>query len=540
LNERLAYIDHRDNLIIKIITDKPAYSPHDSISIKLRITDMDGNPVKGNFAMAVTDNDQVRPDSLNENIISRMLLTSDLKGYIEEPGYYFGSNKKAKQALDNLLLTQGWIGYDWKQVFDPPKITFQPETEMQVKGQVYNVLNKPVKGTHVLLFSKKPSILMDTTTNDEGRFVFDRFPSVDTPVFILKATNKNGKSFNVDIRMEEIKPPDFIKPSSPRTMPWYVNTDTSLLNFTRTDAKAKQVQYIPQSGHLLREVKIMAKKIVKESQNLNGPGNADIVLNEKDLEAAGKKTWLQLLQENVPKFSDGFFASGGSKGLKDFYLGEFVTNEGSIIKKIDAPQEWYFVNGKPLMLIVDGIAIGQIITLDNFRDLKDYLEYHSAEDIKGLEVIYSTRYAAAYFTRYQPYSPIPLVESAMKDRAGPVLISPSDIAFVEITTRSGHGPAIDYTPGMYMYKPLPLNWPKQFYKPKYSVKDTVKHLQDLRSTIDWEPNINTNSKGEARLWFYAADKPSTYTIIIEGTEMNGLLGYKKERIIISPAIEKTK
>jgi hypothetical protein len=490
--------------------------------------------------VAVTDDTEIKQDNLSENIISHMLLTSDLKGYVEDPGYYFQSEKKAKQALDNLLLTQGWVGYNGKNVFNPPKINFRPEAGLQVRGQVYNVLNKPVKNAHVLLFSKKPSILMDTTTNDEGKFIFDDFPRIDTPFFIIKAVNKSGKSFNVDIRTEEVKPPDFIKPPSPQTMPWYVNTDTTLLNYARTDAKAKQQRFIPPDGRLLNEVKITSKKVVKGSQNLNGSGNADVVLNEKDLEAAGKKTWLQLLQENVPKFSEGFFASGGNKGLKDFYLGEFVTEEDPIIKGIGPPQEWYFVNSKPLMLIVDGISIGQIIKLDNFRDLKDYLGYHSAEDIKGLEVIHSTRYAAAYFNRYQPYSPIALVEAAMTVRGGPVLISPSDIAFVEITTRSGHGPAIDHTPGMYLYKPVAISWPKQFYKPKYIVRDTVKHLPYLRSTIDWEPDIMTDANGEAKVWFYTADKPTTYTITIEGTDMNGVLGYKRERITIIRSKEKTK
>src|ERR1700730_10128708 len=87
-------------------------------------------------------------------------------------------------------------------------------------------------------------------------------------------------------------------------------------------------------------------------------------------------------------------------------------------------------------------------------------------------------------------------------------VSSDTLAFVEITTRSGHGPVIDNTPGIYLYKPLPLSWPKQFYKPKYTIKDTAKHLPDLRSTIDWEPNITTDRNGEAKLWFYTADQPS--------------------------------
>ncbi len=542
LNERLVYVDRHDNLDIKITAAKDRYIAKDSVGLQLRVTDNSGKPVSGNFSLAVTDDAQVKTDTLNnENIITRMLLTSDLKGYVEAPGYYL-SSKTAEvwQALDNLLLTQGWVGYDWKQVFDPPVISFQPEHELEVKGKVINVFNKPVKGTNVLLFSKTPAILMDTLTDKEGKFIFDHFPRVDTPIFVLKAVNKSGKSFNVGINVDEVKPPDFIKPAGPLITPWYVNSDSTLLNYTKNYALLKQQENFPAGGHILKEVKITGKKIIKGSQNLNGPGNADVVLDEKDLEAAGKKTWLQLLQENVPKFTDGFFAGGsGLKALKDLYLAYFVTDENPFIEKVAPPEEWYFVDGKPLMLIVDGISVNQIITVASFRDMTDYLTSHSAEDIKGFEIIHSTQYTSAYFNRYQPHSPIDLVLAASSGFP-PVLIDPSDFAFVEITTRSGHGPAVGNTPGMYLYKPLPLSWPKQFYKPKYAVKDTARHLPDLRSTIDWEPNITTGVNGEAKLWFYTADKPSTYTIIIEGTDMNGNLGYKRGKINMDKPKEKAK
>jgi len=107
-----------------------------------------------------------------------------------------------------------------------------------------------------------------------------------------------------------------------------------------------------------------------------------------------------------------------------------------------------------------------------------------------------------------------------------------DYAFIEITTRSGHGPFLDNTPGVYLYKPLPITWPQQFYKPKYTLKDATGNLPDLRSTIDWEPNITTDANGEAKLSFYTADKPSTYTLTIEGSDMNGSLGSKTGKITV--------
>ena len=111
LNERVIFIDHNDDLNIKFTTNKPFYGQKDSVSLKIKVTDKNGNPVSGNFSLAVTDDSQVKKDTLNDdNILSHLLLASDLTGYIENPGYYFSSkNKFTAQALDNLLLTQGWV-----------------------------------------------------------------------------------------------------------------------------------------------------------------------------------------------------------------------------------------------------------------------------------------------------------------------------------------------------------------------------------------------------------------------------------------------
>jgi hypothetical protein len=512
LNERLVYIDHNDNLNLQIKTNHSSYHSRDSVALRIKVTDKTGRPVEGSFSLAVTDDAQVNKDVLNDgNIVTRMLLTSDLKGYVEEPGYYLSSKTtEARQALDNLLLTQGWVGCNWEQVFNPPVINYQPEHDFAVTGRVVNVFNKPVKGTDVLLFSKTPAILMDTVTDKEGRFVFENFPRIDTPVFIVKAVNKHGNSFNVSVSVDEAKPPEFTGTNAPLMAPWYINSDTTLLNYTKTDALLQQ-DYLPAGGHRLKEVKISAKKIIKDSQNLNGPGNADIVLDENDLEKAGKKTWLQLLQENIK----GFRVAYQSRTVNTtVYSGNVPITIATNYKSFG----WYYINFRFARIIIDGIELTPsllstlaAVSTDRIINLNYYLNAHDAEDIKGIEVNYSSKYNDRYGLRFQGF----------------------DDAFIEITTRSGGGPFLGTnTPGLYLYKPLAISVPAQFYKPRYSVTDTTNHKTDLRSTIDWEPNIKTGINGEAKVFFYTADKPSTYTVTIEGADMNGSLAEKKSKITV--------
>jgi hypothetical protein len=132
LNERMFYNDRGDNLNIQLESDKAQYKQRDSVSLNVNVSDNTGKPLQGTFSLAVTDNGQVKIDNIaDRSIVSYMLLTSDLKGYIESPGYYDDAATRPEkwQHLNNLLLAQGWAGYDWTQAFKPLKPFIYPSEE---------------------------------------------------------------------------------------------------------------------------------------------------------------------------------------------------------------------------------------------------------------------------------------------------------------------------------------------------------------------------------------------------------------------------
>src|SRR5690606_34573848 len=120
-------------------------------------------------------------------------------------------------------------------------------------------------------------------------------------VFFIQARNKKGKSSNVGIEMEEFKPPSFA-PSTQRMKPWYVNTDTVHLASVKQQIQLEKDQEEATSGTLLKEVVIEGRKVVKDSRNLNGPGGADIVIDEEVLEKSGRMTLGDLLYKNIEGF----------------------------------------------------------------------------------------------------------------------------------------------------------------------------------------------------------------------------------------------
>jgi hypothetical protein len=500
LNERIVYIDHNDNLNINITVDKPGYTTRDSIALAIQVKDKDNNPVHGTFSLAVTDNEQVKPDSIGSNILNNLLFTSDLKGTVEEPGWYFqqensGNNKAI--ALDNLLLTQGWVGYDWKNVFNikPAPILFPAEKEFTVQGKVTNVFNAPVKGTGVMLLQKKPGMIMDTLTDDKGRFVFKGqklFPP-DTAYYLIEAHNKNGKSFNVGVDVDEFIPPVFAAPKE-QPQPWYVNSDATLLNNGSTKvAQIKAEADYKGEGHLLKEVEIKDKKVIPGSHNLNGPGEADIIMDEKEMNAAKKMTLFELLKHRFKNFA-------------------YYTDP--VLQGLPGPPH-YHLNVHQVIFVIDGVFIG-----GSTLPIEFYMSNLTAEDVKGIEIMYSAKYAMAYDPGF-------LHKETGPERKVPV--------FLEITTYSGHGAYLRHIPGRYVYKPIGFSLPKQFYSPRYTIKNkNMAPGTDLRSTIHWEPNVITDRDGKATVSFFSADKPAEYTIIMEGTDLNGNLGYKRQKIKVAP------
>jgi len=142
----------------------------------------------------------------------------------------------------------------------------------------------------------------------------------------------------------------------------------------------------------------------------------------------------------------------------------------------------------------------------------------------GIEVLYSAQNIANYNNQN-----LTTDEILDLNPAGP---RGSSVAYLEITTRSGNGAFMRRATGVYVYKPKALTLPKEFYSPKYTVKNTNHNFNDLRSTIYWNQNIVTDKNGQAKILFYAADKPTTYTVVLEGGDMNGKIGVQTDKITV--------
>ena len=487
LNERIVYIDHDDNLQMHIAPDKPGYTLRDHIGLGLQVTDKTGKPIRGNFSIAVTDDSQVNIDSLGNNILTSLLLTSDLQGTVEEPGWYFNEkNAERGAALDNLLLTQGWVGYDWKEIFAPPvSPEYEAEPEFKVKGRVNNIFNKPLVNTEVMLISTKPELLLNTKTDENGRFAFSNFPPLDTINFRLQTRRES----NVGLTVDEFVPPELTL-AKDIPAPWYVNTDSTRLSYAHNKKMEWDETFDARNTILLKQVEIRAKQPVH---------------------LAFDEPLLQLNEEEI---------RNARPGKKPFTVHDLLNQQQNLSQM-------------KLMLLVDGNVATHFDASNMIQaGVKyDYMERSnmptdgSAEAMGLLDRLTTENIKSLSAKKIL----VPVIIT-IPGTNPPVIIKGTKLTYLQInvTTNAKFGDRA-IPAGEYVYRPMPISWPHKFYSPKYAVNTPVTG-KDRRSTIFWEPNLITDASGKADLSFYSADLPGTYSVIIEGTDMNGNFGYSRQKI----------
>ncbi|MBC3757973.1 hypothetical protein H7U19_06130 [Hyunsoonleella sp. SJ7] len=113
--ERLVYVKQDQKLNIKTILDKSEYETREKVTLKIITTNENGEPVMAHLGLSVYD--KVYQNKFEpKNILTHYQLSTQLYGNIYNPIYYFNEdNKNRYEALNLLLLTQGWRRYVWNE-----------------------------------------------------------------------------------------------------------------------------------------------------------------------------------------------------------------------------------------------------------------------------------------------------------------------------------------------------------------------------------------------------------------------------------------
>ncbi|MES2378947.1 MAG: carboxypeptidase regulatory-like domain-containing protein [Bacteroidota bacterium] len=491
LNERIVFIKGDDKMRLAVKTEKAVYKSKEHIELDLNANNGVGQPTSGNFSVAVIDASQIPvEESAESTIFSNILLTSDIKGYVERPNYYFTSQTDTvNTALDNLMLTQGYRRFEWNTINATinTKPAFEPEgLGSAISGTVTGLDHKPSANATVKLLSIRAGLLKDTVTDANGRFKFDWMFIADSIKFTIQARDANNSN-KVRIEIDTAPEINFGDKQNPKNA-----------NATTDQVKTHQ-QQVEQEGqivklnqlHTLKQVDILAKKKPKLKDNITDQqifavpeGSADKIITIPDPQ--NYNTLTMVLQARLP---------GINIEIDELGLRRLVSMRPPVemLATSDATDKFA---GREIGLIVDGRKIR------NTSEVDEMLEGGIlVEDIAKIEVVRTN---------------MALINALKDQREG-------FVGYVLLITKP-YTSRKRYYPSIANIMPKGFNKTRKFYSPRYDAPADNYKQPDLRTTIYWNPYLQTDINGKATLDFYNGDGPGTYRIVVEGINTAGELG----------------
>lgn len=192
--ERLVFLQPDKGLHIKITTNKEHYKPTEEVILNIETTDSEGKPTAASIGLAVVDEQLLTlANDKQDNILSYLLFSSELKGKIEEPFFYFNKEEpKAEKAIDYLMLTHGWRSFVWEDVWNPSakEITFFAEKHNTTYGYVLDKKGKPVQANVYIIEMGGKRRVGKIKTTGEGYFVCHNVDPTDVAYAVTRLPNK--------------------------------------------------------------------------------------------------------------------------------------------------------------------------------------------------------------------------------------------------------------------------------------------------------------------------------------------------------------
>jgi hypothetical protein len=160
--------------------------------------------------MAVYKIDELQ--SIDEtNIQNYLWLSSDLVGNVESPNSYFNEGDPLRfQAMDNLMLTNGWRRFNWDNVLNDKKPTFEFLPEIAGKiitGRIVPIRdNLPMKGiTAYLSMPSKRTQFRSSTSDENGKLKFQFNDFFNDNQIIAQIEKNNAANYKIEINNPFVK-----------------------------------------------------------------------------------------------------------------------------------------------------------------------------------------------------------------------------------------------------------------------------------------------------------------------------------------------
>ncbi|WP_136482549.1 hypothetical protein [Cognatitamlana onchidii] len=517
--ERLFFnLNTKRVLNISAETDNTFYAQRDKTTLNVAVSNKNNKPVEANFSVLVIDKNKLNShQKLQPNILACFLLNSELKGFIENPNYYFSSaDTTRKRDLEALMLTQGWRQYVYNSPDKQTDFEYQPEVNVSIPGRVGAVFNEnkiPKKPVNLTMITK-PSFGTQTRVTDSlGKFTFNlNNYFADNLDVIIQATNKKGLPKNYNIRLDPPLDPPKVSFQAKETMLSGKKVYKDFVEHRITEYETNKDFKLSSEHVALDAVELTGYNLTPEREKilkLHGP--PDVVIENEALEKEEEDWMSGLYALLLAKFPDDI-AFKSVKYMEDL-IGIPPDTLGMGFERASTFEAAHVVNADFTLVYIDGEVVSGLEY--------EFLPYLPVRSVKSVEILRRPKgmfvdYLREAYPRLNPFE---------RDSAANM----SNIAVLSIYTFGSNGiSALMPTKGIYKGRVSGLSVKKEFYAPKYAVlKPEDWDIPDLRALLHWEPSLYTNQRGKAQIEFYNDDSIGDKLIIIETITPDGKIGYSE-------------
>ena len=202
--ERLYFRRPTQKVTITAQPNQEQYGARKKVNVAVSVKDQQGQPLVSDLSMSVYQTDSLQTIEPID-IVNYLWLTSDLKGNIESPDYYFkNKDAEADQAVDNLMLSQGWSRFKWEEVFKNPQpsFAFLPEyTGHLVTAKLTGIsTNQPEKNVPAYLAVPGKRVQLYTSKSDStGKLLFNTKDLYGPGEIVVQTNGEKDSTYRIDI-----------------------------------------------------------------------------------------------------------------------------------------------------------------------------------------------------------------------------------------------------------------------------------------------------------------------------------------------------
>ncbi|GAB6013473.1 hypothetical protein [Viscerimonas tarda] len=487
--ERFIFIDHQDykanSLTCK--TDRESYEPYAPIRINFQATEANNQPLQTTFSVAVRDGESEELTYNDDNIVTNLLLSSELKGFIKNPAYYFKQDDTgSRYKLDLLMMVQGWIRYPFRK----GKMKYEIEKGLGFSGKVLTApdrlgLRKEMGNVQLKAWALNDSLSISGTTvaDSKGRFNF----FINDDVF---------GSYSLAIQSNELRKRGKYKDR------WFIKNSNILLD---------RIEYLEPKAYTFYETNIP----FPSGKNYSTPSfESDTILGMRGLHL--QEVAVIAKRKNRKKFKIEDYAPAVTLDMWD-EMDRQIDLHGRWLNECrrhitDLPPSMPEFDNQPVPADRCVKSFGRIISSSLGMPTSTDIRFLYTKPPQGVRMYYLD-----YIDKIVVYTDRNLRDKTVYEKPNESWIA--DIVCQYIPYKNDyHRPNVD---GIRYTKLYGYAKPKEFYHPDYSIV-RLPDERDFRRTLYWNPDVKTDKAGKATISFYNNGSCKEINISAEGLTNEGV------------------